>query len=68
MPRKDLNQTAFDIVQQATGETVVPADTERQINGRKGGMKGGTARANALSEEERSRIAKLAAAARWKQK
>ena len=34
--------------------------------GRLGGLKGGKARAAKLSPEERSRIAKAAAAARWK--
>ena len=34
--------------------------------GRLGGAKGGKARAAALSQEERSRIAKKAAEARWK--
>jgi len=34
--------------------------------GRLGGKKGGKARAKALSAEERSAIAKRAAAARWK--
>lgn len=33
--------------------------------GRRGGLKGGKARAAKLSSEERSRIAKLAAQARW---
>lgn len=33
--------------------------------GRKGGLKGGKARAKSLSAEERSSIAKKAAAARW---
>ncbi len=34
--------------------------------GRLGGMKGGNARAKALSKRKRMEIAKLAAAARWK--
>ena len=34
--------------------------------GRKGGLKGGPARAAALSREERRRIAQIAAKARWK--
>ena len=34
--------------------------------GRRGGLKGGAARAKALSSSERSAIAKRAAAARWK--
>lgn len=33
--------------------------------GRKGGLKGGRARANSLSAEQRTEIAKRAAAARW---
>ena len=34
--------------------------------GRQGGLKGGKARAEKLSPEDRQRIAKKAAAARWK--
>ena len=34
--------------------------------GRLGGMKGGKARAESLTKKQRSEIAKLAAAARWK--
>jgi hypothetical protein len=34
--------------------------------GRKGGLKGGRARAEALSKRRRSEIARKAAAARWK--
>jgi len=66
MARKDFNQTAFDLVQQATGEVAVPDLTQQQASGRKGGLVGGSARARALTKDERSRIAKLAAAARWK--
>jgi general stress protein YciG len=69
MPRKDLNQTAFSIVQQATGEVVpAPIDEKKkaaQESGRRGGLKGGTARAAALTPEQRSEIAKQAAAKRW---
>jgi hypothetical protein len=36
--------------------------------GRLGGLKGGTARAKALSEEQRKSIAQKAATARWKKK
>jgi len=36
--------------------------------GRRGGLKGGKARAESLSPEERSEIAKKAARARWKDK
>ena len=36
--------------------------------GRKGGLKGGKARAEKLTPEERSEIAKKGAAARWKKR
>jgi hypothetical protein len=35
------------------------------VSGRKGGLKGGKARAEKLSPEKRSEIARKAAAARW---
>ena len=69
MPRKDLSQIAFDVVQQAIGEVVPePIDGKKkaaQESGRRGGLKGGTARATALTSEQRSEIAKKAAAKRW---
>lgn len=57
------------LVLRAVGEamTEIENDTEspaRQL-GRRGGQKGGQARAKKLSPEERSAIAKAAAAARW---
>lgn len=67
---KDLNQTAYDIVQQATGQAEKPAEKEKNPAavslGRLGGLKGGKARASALSSAQRKKIAKKAAAARWK--
>lgn len=36
--------------------------------GRKGGLKGGKARAKVLTPEQRSEIARIAAAARWKKR
>lgn len=61
---RDANQLAKFIVDVATGEAKdkVPEKAEGQ---RKGGLKGGAARAKALSPEERSDIAKRAAKARW---
>jgi len=41
---------------------------ESEPKGRKGGLKGGKARAKKLSPEERAEIARLAAQARWKKK
>jgi hypothetical protein len=60
----DLNQMAHRIVKHAT-EPQEP-ETPAQQNGRSGGLKGGVARAEKLSPEKRTEIAKKAAAARWK--
>lgn len=63
--RKDFTQVALDVVRRATGETIAPAPNVKQESGRKGGLKGGAARAASLTPEERSRIAKQAAERRW---
>lgn len=61
---RDTSQLAKAIVDIATGEaTTLKTDTRGQ---RKGGLKGGKARAASMTPEERSEIAKLAAQARWK--
>jgi hypothetical protein len=62
---RDPNQLAKSIVDIATGE-VNENDTAKTIRARKGGTKGGPARARALSDKQRSDIARAAAAARWK--
>ena len=67
----DPNQLAKLIVDQLTGNA--PPDTETaksaaQMLGRLGGLKGGKARAAALSKTRRSEIAKKAAQVRWKTK
>lgn len=66
----DLNKLAKALVDQATDEEPHdpyegkdPAAVEL---GRRGGLKGGKARAEKLSAEERSAIARRAAEARWK--
>ena len=64
MPKKDLNQIAFDVVRHATGEA--PPETPKAIAGRKGGRIGGNARAAVLTPERRRQIAKKAARARWR--
>ena len=66
---KDLNQTAFSIVQQVTGQTPVPAPAKNPAAvalGRLGGLKGGKARAASLTPAKRKAIAEAAAKARWK--
>lgn len=61
---RDANQLAKFIVDMATGEEPVhEPDTSGQ---RKGGLKGGKARAQLLSPDQRSEAAQIAAAARWK--
>lgn len=66
MPKKDLNQLAYGILQQAIGEQPKPEESTKAKAGRAGGVKGGAARAATLSPEQRAEIAKKAAAARWK--
>lgn len=64
----DADQLAADIVASATGQPRKRRkDPAAVALGRKGGLKGGRARADSLSPEERSEIAKRAAAARWKE-
>lgn len=66
---RDLNLLAAHIVGAATGDVPLEDPDDRDPNavalGRKGGAKGGPARAAALSPERRREIAKKAAAARW---
>jgi hypothetical protein len=68
---RDSNQLAKLIVDIATGEAddQEPDDGKNPAAvalGRKGGLKGGKARAASMTPEERSAAAKRAAAARWK--
>jgi hypothetical protein len=70
---RDPNQLAKFIVDLATGETSeakAPPELEGKnpaavALGRMGGLKGGRARAKALSAKRRAEIAKKAAAKRW---
>ena len=68
----DPNVTAFNVVQQATAEDEPEAPPVKNpaavALGRLGGLKGGKARAKALTPEQRSEIAKKAAKARWSKK
>ena len=63
--KKDFTQVAFAVFQQATGAAPKVVPNAKQAAGRKGGLKGGTSRAAALTPERRSAIAKKAAQARW---
>lgn len=67
---RDSNQLAKLITDIATGEVEdAPADDGKNAAavelGRKGGLKGGKARAESMTREERSEAAKRAAKARW---
>lgn len=68
---KDTNQLAKNIVDIATGEKEDTPPTQEDIKsaaailGRKGGLKGGKARAKVLTKKQRVEIAKKGAAARW---
>lgn len=68
---RDVNELAVSIVSDATSEDKAePADDGKDpaavALGRRGGLKGGKARAAKLSPQERSKIARKAASARWR--
>ena len=65
LPR-DVNARAHAIGRIATGETEVPEESAKATAGRKGGVKGGAARANKLSAGRRAEIARKAAQKRWR--
>jgi hypothetical protein len=68
---RDPNQLAKLIVDIATGEVEVELEPDGDKNpaavelGRKGGLKGGKARAERMTAEQRSEAARRAAKARW---
>jgi hypothetical protein len=65
---RDPNQLAKLITDIATGEATDDAGTlsGKKADSRKGGLRGGKTRMAGLTEEERTELAKRAAAARWK--
>jgi hypothetical protein len=78
---RDPNQLAYQIMLESTGQApkfdpsepiVQPVDPSKNPHavalGRLGGLKGGEARAAALSPRKRSQIAAKAAKARWGKK
>jgi len=69
---RDPNQLGKLMVDIASGDikdTISPSKKDpSKKKGRAGGLKGGTARAKALSEEERTEIARTAGQARWKKR
>ena len=72
---RDINVLAAHIAEQATGEPVPSSSPEQSTKnpaavalGRLGGKKGGKARADSLTPEQRKEIAQKAAKARWNKK
>lgn len=72
---RDPNQLAYQIMLESTGQVPKaepPADRQKNpaavALGRLGGLKGGAARAAALSPRKRSQIAAKAAKSRWDKK
>jgi hypothetical protein len=69
---RDINQLAKFIVDVSIGEAELPECQPDGKNpaavelGKLGGKKGGKARANKLTSEQRQEIARLAVQARWK--
>lgn len=67
---RDLNKLASEVVKESTREAKRTEpdgkDPAAVTLGRKGGFKGGKARAAKLSAAERSKAAKRAAQARWR--
>ena len=66
---RDENQMAYDLVKriEEMGVTADGKDPLAVALGRRGGLKGGKARARRLTEEQRRESAKKAARARWGQ-
>jgi len=71
---RDPNELAYQIMLESTGQVPAYKPEEKPKNpaavalGRLGGLKGGAARAAALSPRKRSQIAAKAAKSRWSKK
>lgn len=63
---RDANQLAKLVTDIATGDLAEKPVNAMELRASKGGLKGGPARARALTDRERSEIASVAANARWK--
>jgi len=65
----DLNRLAASLVEDATDEKPEPVEPEKDpaavALGRRGGLKGGKARAEKMTGEQRREAAQRAARARW---
>jgi len=66
--KKDVNQIAAEMVRATAGLNLNGKNPAAVALGRRGGKKGGPARATALSQERRIEIARIAAQVRWKRR
>jgi hypothetical protein len=67
--QRDENQSAFDVLQKIIAQTEgTGKDPLAVLLGRRGGLKGGHARAASMTKAQRSASAKKAAQARWAKK
>jgi len=64
--KKGVNQIAAEMVRATAGLDLNGKNPAAVALGRRGGLKGGKARAKALSGERRAEIARVAAMTRWK--
>jgi hypothetical protein len=62
---RDVNELAFSIVNDLTGDEPPEPETEADPKAVERGKKGGASRASSLTGEKRSEIAKKAARERW---
>lgn len=68
---RDTNRLAYDVVRESVGEAPPKPDPDKGKDpaavelGRKGGLKGGKARAKSLTKKQRQEAARKAANARW---
>jgi len=67
---RDFAQNALRVVEKAIGEPLFQKEKDPLAVelGRRGGLKGGKARATNLTKRQLSQIGKVGAAARWKNK
>jgi len=66
LPERDVNQLARSVIDRIERLTGAGGKNPAAVAlGRKGGLKGGRARMDSLTPEERSKLARKAAKARW---
>lgn len=64
--KKDFSQVAHDVFMQAVGAAPKKFATPKQIAGRKGGLKGGKARMEGMTDAQRTALAMKGVAGRKK--